>query len=112
MDTIYQLFLSLGGFAVLISFLVSVLKRFGVIKDGQSQKWHSLFQLAMFVLVAVVDIFGFDIDLALLDTAASQIAEIGALLLGFMGTLGIGDITYKVAKGTPLVGFSYSEDNS
>jgi hypothetical protein len=109
MEELFTLFGSMAGVAILISFIVGALKKFGVIKDGQSAAWHKGLQLVAFLLVGVVDIFGFGIDLAAADEIAGLIAQVGTLLLGLAGMFGIGGATYTVTKGRiPLVGYTYS----
>jgi len=109
MDNLYQMFLGLGGTAVLISFLVGAFKRFGWIKDGDSQKWHTSFQLIAFLAIGIFDVLGFNVDLAVVDSVAGTIAEVGAAVLGLLGMFGVGRLTYTVTKGAPVVGFTYSE---
>lgn len=108
MEDLFTLFGSLAGVSVLVSFVVGALKNFGVIKDGHSGAWHKGLQVVAFVLVAVVDVFGLDVDLAMADQVAGQIAQVGTLVIGLAGMFGVGGATYSVTKGrVPLAGFSF-----
>lgn len=109
MENYLNIVLGLGGFATLGSFLIGLFKKLGLIKDGQSAKWHTGVQVILFVLVAVVDIFGFNVDILQWDTIADTVASLGAVLLSILGMLGVGGFTYNKVKGVPVIGFSYSE---
>lgn len=108
MENWLNITLSLGGFAVLVSLLVNLGKKIGLVKDGYADKWHAGLQILVFILVASIDIFGLEIDLLQVDNVAGLVADLGAILLGILGMLGIGGFTYSKVRGViPGVGFSH-----
>lgn len=109
MEDLFVLFGSLAGVALLIPVLIGIGKKVGLIKDGQSGAWHKGLQVIAFVLVAVVDVFGLNVDLAFADEIAGMVAQVGTLILTLLGMFGVGSTTYELAKNrVPLVGYSFS----
>ena len=107
MDNLYILFGSLVGVALLIEALIGLLKKIGLIKDGQSGKWHTGLQVIAFVLVAALDIFNIGVDWTSVD---SLIGMIATLVLGLLGMIQTGETLYAAAKGrVPIIGFTYSK---
>lgn len=104
LEEIMLLLAGLAGLGGLISVLVNLLKAIGVVKDGTSERWVQGFNLIAFVAVAVIYFTKVQVDWAQVDGWLSVLAT----FIGFVAQLFGSKITYAVTKGTPLIGYSYS----
>ena len=96
------------GFAALVSMIVNVLKFFGVVKDGQADKWVAGFNLAGVLALFVVRMFIPEFDPMPLDTIFGQIASVGVYIMSFVVMIFGSKLTYAAVKGLPLIGKSNS----
>lgn len=101
-------FVALVGFAALVSFLVNLLKTFGVVKDGTSAKWVAGFNLAGLLALGVLRIFLPQFDVKPIDTALGSVAVIGMYILDYVIMLLGSKLTYFGVKGLPVIGKTYS----
>lgn len=110
LNSVVTLFLSLGGFAALVSMLVNVGKWFGIVKDGSAEAWIKMINLAGLVAVGVVMVFFPDFDFLGLDAILGSLAALLGLLfpLFLPGMNLVSKFTYEFVKYTPLIGKSFS----
>ena len=108
LEEIMLLLAGLAGLGGLISVLVNLLKAIGVVKDGTSERWVQGFNLLAFVAVAIVYFTKIQVDWAQIDGWL----EVLATFIGFVVQLFGSKVTYAVTRGAPVVGFSYSKQNS
>lgn len=108
LEDILRLFAGLAGLGGLISVLVNLLKAIGLVKDGTSEQWVQGFNLVAFIAVAVVYFMKVQVDWAQIDGWL----EVLATFLGFVVQLFGSKVTYAVTRGAPVIGFSYSKQNS
>ena len=108
LEDIMLLLAGLAGLGGFISVLVNLLKALGVVKDGTSQQWVQGFNLVAFVAVAVAYFGKFQVDWAQVDGWLAVLST----FLGFVVQLFGSKVTYMVTKGTPIIGFSYTEEKS
>ena len=85
--------------------LINLLKAIGLVKDGQSEKAFKIADLVVFVVVMVLYLTRTPIDWAEVD----QWLILLTALLGYVVSVFSGEITHDTIKGTPLVGYSYSD---
>lgn len=97
--------LGLAGLGALISILVNVLKVIGIVKDGYSELWYKGLNLLAFVGVAVVYLLEVEVDWSQVDEWLKMLAGLLGLVVQIFG----GKITYNTIKGTPFIGFSYTD---
>lgn len=95
----------LTALGAVVSMLINVLKLFGIIKDGQSEKWVQLANLVVFVIVAVIYFMKSPIDWG----QVNQGLEVAAVILGYLVQILGSKITYPLVKHTPVIGFTYSD---
>ena len=108
LEEIMLLLAGLAGLGGLISVLVNLLKVVGVVKDGTSEQWVQGFNLVAFVVVAVIYFTKVQVDWAQVDGWLSVLAT----FIGFVVQLFGSKVTYAVTRGAPVIGFSYSKQNS
>lgn len=104
LEEIFRLLAGLAGLGGLISVLVNLLKAIGLVKDGTSEQWVQGFNLVAFVAVAVIYFAKIQIDWTQLDGWLTVLAT----FIGFVVQLLSSKVTYSVTKGSPVIGFSYS----
>ena len=116
LNDLVALFLSLAGFAAFITFLVNVLKRFGIVTDGTADMWVKYLNLAGFVVVGILS-FTIPDAIPVVDNVLRLLAELGgivlpilALLLGWPVANVISDKVYKNTRGVWLLGYSNSRE--
>ena len=100
-----ELLATLVGFAALFSVVIDVLKRFGIIEDGQA----GLVSLALnFALLGFVIVGGyFGLDLTKFDSIANVVANLIAVVLSLLAPPLISRLVHRVALGR-VRGFSHS----
>ena len=98
---------SLGGIGGLVSIVLDLLKRFGVVKDGAAPVWNAVASLIIAVLMLVFPLFNITVDWTVVDSTASIITQVLSAIAGFIGLFGITKFTHFVFRGSPI-GFSHS----
>lgn len=106
LDQLLPLYLALAGTAALIAVVINILKKFGIVKDGDAPTWSLVLNLVGFVLFVVANIAG--LDVAGIDNVLASVASLLAALLGLIGQFGITKIANAGVRGVPLIGYSYS----
>lgn len=101
---------ALGGVAALIAFLVNALKKFGVVKDGDAKAWVAGFNLAALVGLFLLNTFAPSTDIVKVDSLAGLLSQLGVYVLAFVVQLGVTGKTNDMVVGTPVIGFSYSQN--
>jgi hypothetical protein len=87
----------LVGFAALVSVLIEVLKKFGLVPDGYGGLAAAIGNIIVFAIAAIGGFYGW--DLGGLDSLMAMIAEILAVLVGMFG---ISLVTHKIGKAMEL----------
>ena len=96
----WEAFLALGGLAALLPAIINVLKRFGIVGEGEGDGWQALFNAVLFVIFVGLRIFAPDLNIDVIDSVFYQVAAVITALLGFFGQFAISRLTYKkVWKG-------------
>ena len=108
LEDILGLLAGLAGLGGLISVLVNLLKAIGLVKDGTSEQWVQGFNLVAFIAVAVVYFMKVQVDWAQIDGWLGVLATFIGFVVQLFGT----KVTYAVTRGAPVIGFSYSKQNS
>lgn len=98
----------LAGFAALVAVVVNALKRFGVIKDGESPRWVLIFNLVGLVIFVAVRLFAPQVDVGAADQLIAQLAQILVIVLGFVAQVGVSKVSNLAVRGLPVIGFSYA----
>jgi len=101
---------SLLGFAALVSIIVNVLKYFGVVKDGTSDKWVAGFNLVAVIALYVTRLFIPDFDPVPIDTILGEVAVVAGYLFTFVVMIFGSKFTYENLKHLPVVGKTFSDD--
>jgi|RifOxyB1_1023888.scaffolds.fasta_scaffold16398_2 hypothetical protein len=96
---------SLGG---LISVIVNLLKRFNVVKDGTSDKWVKGLNLLAFIGVSATLLFNVHVDW----NAVNLLLGFIVTALGYLLQLLSSKLAYKLTKGIPVIGYSFSDQKS
>ena len=105
LENILTIIAGMAGLGAFVSMLISLLKAVGLIKDGQADKAFKVADLAIFLTVTVVYLVRVPVDWA----QVNEWLVLLTALLGYVVSVFSGEFTYKTVKGTPLVGYSYSE---
>ena len=101
---------SLAGFAAFVSFLVNALKTFGVVKDGDANKWVAGLNLIGVIAVYATLIIFPKFDFSHIDSMLLEIAAVGSFLLSEILMIFGSKLTHLAVRGLPLIGKSYSFD--
>ena len=104
-------FLSLAGWAALVTIVINLLKVFGVVQDGQAPKFLLVFNSVGLILFAALGIFA-HVAPEQFDALASAIAGLLTAILGFVTMFGVSEKAHKVLSNAnlPGIGKSYSGD--
>ena len=103
--------LSLAGVMALIVLVVNALKQFGIVKDGQAPVVSQALQSVAVIVLLVLKEYG--VDLAIVDTIASNVASLGVALLALVPLfMNLNKFVHDGVKGLPVVGFSYTDQRA
>ena len=105
LDEILKLIAGMAGLGAFTSMLINLLKVAGLVKDGQGDKAFKIADLVIFVIVAIIYLTKTPIDWAQVDEWLVLLTA----LLGYVVSVFSGEFTHDTIKGTPLIGYSYSE---
>lgn len=87
---------ALGGFAAIVTLLIEVGKRAGVVKDGQAGSWSLALNIVGAAGLFYLQQTGGNVGQV--DTALGQVAEIGFAVLALVAQIGASKVAYIVAK--------------
>lgn len=104
LEEILTIIAGLAGLGGFISILVNVLKQLKIIQDGQAEIWFQIFNLVVFIAVAVVYFLRVEIDWSMVD----EWLNLFTFLLGYIVQILGGKLMHETIKGTPVIGYSYS----
>ena len=107
LEEILRLLAGLAGLGGLVSVLVNLLKRVGLVKDGTSEQWVQGINLVAFVAVSIVYFLNVEVDWTQVD----GLLTFAAAFLGYVVQMLGSKATYSVAKGAPVIGYSYSSNS-
>jgi hypothetical protein len=99
----------LVGFAAFIAVTINVLKLAGVVKDGAAPTWSAGLNLLGLLLLFGLKFFRPDLDLAAMDEQAAALANVAAVLIGYITQLLSSKLTHLALKSVPVIGASFSE---
>lgn len=106
LDNILAIMGGLAGLGALSSMLINVLKKFGAIQDGESEKWFGAINIVAFITIAVFYFIEFPVDWGSVDGWLQILAS----LLGLVLQTFSGRVTYGVMRGrAPLLGFHFED---
>ena len=110
-DTLIVQFGTLIGVAALIAALVNVAKTFGL-PDGFAPNLSAGLSLLAFTALVALKIFEPEIDIAVLDGKAADVAGLVLYILGFIVQLGLPAQFHKLLSGgsVPLIGTSQPKE--
>lgn len=100
---------SLGGISAMITVAVNALKRAGIVKDGQAQNWSAGFNLLALAALLALGVFRPGEDLQQIDQTAGAFAQIGLVVLAFIGQLAVSQATHARLRGIPIAGTTNTE---
>jgi hypothetical protein len=101
MVTMYwEAFAALGGLAALLPAIINVLKKLGVVGEGEADGWQAMINAFLFVIFVGLRIFLPNLDVGVVDSVLFQIAAVITAILSFFGQFAISRLAYKkVWKG-------------
>jgi len=105
LEEILKLIAGMAGLGAFVSMLINLLKAIGLIQDGQADKAFKVADLIVFVAVMVVYLVKVQVDW----TQVNEWLVLLTALLGYVVSVFSGEFTHDTIKGTPLIGYSYSE---
>jgi hypothetical protein len=103
---------TLGGLGSLIAVLVNIGKTVGWVKDGQSATVVTGLNLLLMAAVFGMGVFKPEFDWKGLDENAGQLATVLATVFGFVWQMISSKLAHSGFKGVPVLGKSYSLDQS
>ena len=106
LDEILKLIAGMAGLGAFTSMLINLLKAIGLIKDGQGDKAFKIADLIVFVAVTVVYLLKVQVDWA----QVNEWLVLLTALFGYVVSVFSGKFTHETIKGTPVIGYSYSEN--
>ena len=105
LEEILAIIAGMAGLGAFVSMLINLLKAIGLVQDGQADKAFKVADLIVFVAVMVVYLVKVPVDWTQVD----QWLVLLTALFGYVVSIFSGEFTHDTIKGTPLVGYSYSE---
>ena len=105
LEEILKIIAGMAGLGAFTSMLINFLKAVGLVKDGQAEKAFKIADLVIFVAVTVIYLVRVQVDWAQVD----QWLVLLTALLGYVVSVFSGEITHNTIKGTPLIGYSFSQ---
>jgi len=109
LPTAMEQFLTLGGFAALVTVIVNILKAFKVVKDGQAPTWSFVMNLIGFVAFSIVGLVNPGFDAGAIDPTLQAVASVLVTLLELVTMPAISKLVHDLTmKTVPVLGFSYS----
>ena len=105
LEEILMIIAGMAGLGAFVSMLINLLKATGLIKDGQGDKAFKIADLIVFVIVMVIYLTKTPVDWSQVDEWLVLLTA----LLGYVVSVFSGEFTHDTIKGTPLVGYSYSD---
>jgi len=106
LENILMIVAGLAGLGAFVSILINVLKKIGLIKDGQSEQWYQGISLFVFLAVAVT----YFLKVPIVWSDVNEWLKLLTFVLGYVIQILGGQLTYNTIKGTPLLGFSYMKN--
>ena len=98
---------TLAGFAALFVAVINILKRYGVIQDGQAGLVSLALDFALLGFVIVGKQFG--VDLTKFDSIANIVANLITVILGLLLPPLVSRGVHRLVRArVPIVGFSHS----
>jgi hypothetical protein len=101
-------FASLIGFAALVTIIVNILKYFKVVRDYDAPTWVAGFNALGLIGLIVYRFFFPDAIITGLDASLATVASVLTYILAFIVQLGISKVAHLAARGTPVIGTSYT----
>lgn len=109
-DDLFVTLKSLGGVAALMTGLVNVLKRVGVVKDGESPMYITWFNVFGLVVLLILQTFGQTNMIPSIDAQAAGLAEVITVVSAFIFQMLASRLTHTLAlSGVPWIGTSLSK---
>lgn len=104
---LFGLFVSLGGVAAFITFLINALKMIGIVKDGLAPAWSRILNLVAFLAIWVLTTWFPEVSVIGLNGVLASVAETGTaiLLLLFPVAVKVSDLVHTGVRGTPIIGY-------
>jgi len=101
-----------AAIASLVALLVDALKRFGVVKDGDSGKWAAGFNLLGLVGFSVYFFLNPAFAFAEMDAVLKNVLSVVQVILAYVMQLGLSPKVHVLGyfAKLPLLGYSLSED--
>ena len=101
---------SMAGVAALVSVLIDVFKRFGLVKDGDAPKWSGALNLIALAALVSARYFAPGYSVEFLDESAGAIAQAMAIVLSLVMQLAVSPAIHDngVINGSVLA-FSNSD---
>jgi hypothetical protein len=87
------------GVGAVIMVVIEILKRIGVIPDGQAGVWVSVANVVAFAGLYVADVFGFDVMGDLPQQVLEILEQVGKLILMFLSAVG----SFKAARSARVI---------
>lgn len=109
LDQLLAQLAALGGLAVLIAWLVNLLKIVGIVKDGTAQTWTAGFNLVALALLWAARIWYPGLDVEGLDEALQAVLVVALPVLNWLVSLLISKLTHAAFRDVPWIGKSYSK---
>lgn len=108
LEEILAIIAGMAGLGAFVSMLINLLKAIGLVKDGQADKAFKIADLIVFVIVMVIYLTKTPVDWAQVDEWLVLLTALFGYVVSVLG----GQLTHSTIKGTPLIGYSYSEKQS
>jgi len=105
LEEVLAIIAGMAGLGAFVSMLINLLKAIGLVQDGQADKAFKVADLIVFVAVMVVYLVKVPVDWTQVD----QWLVLLTALFGYVVSIFSGKFTHDTVKGTPLVGYSYSD---
>lgn len=99
------------GLGVLVSACTNIGKVFGLIKDGQAEQIVNIMNPLVYLVFLLLPVFGVEMDWLGVNLRFESVGEFLTIISGFLVSVGSSKLFHQVARGTPLIGKSYSYDN-
>ena len=95
---------SMVGVAALVSILIDLFKRFGLVKDGDAPRWSAALNLIALIALVSARYFAPQFSVEFLDEQAGAVAQIAAVILSFVVQLRVSPEVHDrgIIDGSPL----------
>jgi hypothetical protein len=99
------------GVAALVAILIDLLKRFGLVQDGDAPKWSAALNLIALIALVAMRYIAPQFSVEFLDEQAGAVAQIAVVILSFVVQLRVSPAVHDAGvMDRSVLAFSHNSD--